>query len=150
MGTMSGCTGYRPLANFVYRHQDELLITLRLSHKRLPSLSTIRRIMVRLDFESLRAVFNQWAKEHCPSASGDQSPMDGKALRASLSDYDQPYQDFVSFVSAFNVDRGWVVAIAAMRSREQSEITTVQTLVEQLQLKEVCVSCDALHGQKNS
>ncbi|MBC7971585.1 MAG: transposase family protein, partial [Verrucomicrobia bacterium] len=47
MGTMSGCTGY-PLADFVARHQAALLPLLQLPQQRLPSLSTLRRIMVRV------------------------------------------------------------------------------------------------------
>jgi len=37
MGTMSGCTGYRPLADFVSRHQTELLTELALPRQRLPN-----------------------------------------------------------------------------------------------------------------
>jgi hypothetical protein len=54
MGTMSGCTGYRSLSAFVCCHQAELLTLLQLPHKRLPSFSTLQRVMVRIDFRSLR------------------------------------------------------------------------------------------------
>ncbi|MDZ4873657.1 MAG: hypothetical protein CLLPBCKN_003053 [Chroococcidiopsis cubana SAG 39.79] len=37
MGTMSGCNGYRPLADFVSRHQSLLLELLKLPNQRLPS-----------------------------------------------------------------------------------------------------------------
>lgn len=50
MGTMSGCQGYRALEDFVERHQRVLIELLELPYKRLPSFSTLRRIMVRLDF----------------------------------------------------------------------------------------------------
>lgn len=49
MGTMSGCLGYRALADFVERHQAALLEVMGLSHKRLPAYSTIRRVMVEID-----------------------------------------------------------------------------------------------------
>jgi DDE_Tnp_1-associated len=46
MGTMSGCTGYRGLENFVKRHQKELLELMGLPQSRLPCYSTLRKAMV--------------------------------------------------------------------------------------------------------
>jgi hypothetical protein len=42
MGTMSGCFGYRALADFVASHQAALLERIELPHKRLLSDSKIR------------------------------------------------------------------------------------------------------------
>jgi DDE_Tnp_1-associated len=150
MGTMSGCTGYRPLADFVSRHQAELLSVLELPQHRLPSLSTLRRIMVRVDFESFTRAFNAWAQEHFAPASQEHLATDGKSIKASVSDYDQPYQDFVSVVSAFSVTQGVVVGLETMRNHQTSEIKTVEVLLETLKLKGVCFSLDALHTQKNT
>lgn len=150
MGTMSGCTGYRPLADFVSRHQSELLTVLDLPRQRLPSLSTLRRIMVRVDFVSFTQAFNAGAQEHFAPAPHEQLATDGKSIKASVSDYDQSYQDFVSVVSAFSVVQGVVVGLETMRNRQTSEIKTVEVLLETLQLKGVCFSLDALHTQKNS
>lgn len=148
MGTMSGFTGYRGLADFVNRHQSALLKVMGLPHKRLPSLSTLRRIMVRIDFESFTAAFNNWANEHLPLEKQAPVAIDGKGIKSSLSDYEQPYQDFVSTVSAFSVGQGVVVGLASMRNKDCSEIETALYLIEQLQLKGVCFSLDALHTQK--
>ncbi|CAA9381064.1 hypothetical protein AVDCRST_MAG94-4883 [uncultured Leptolyngbya sp.] len=150
MGTMSGCTGYRPLADFVARHQVELLPLLQLPQQRLPSLSTLRRIMVRVDFELFTDAFNAWAKERFAPAPGEQLATDGKSIKASVRDYDQSYQDFVSVVSAFSVQQGVVVGLEIMRNQQTSEIQTVEVLLAKLQLKGVCLSLDALHTQKNS
>ena len=148
MGTMSGCTGYRSLAAFVSRHQAELLRLLELPQQRLPSLSTLRRIMVRVNFESFTQAFNAWAQAQFPPAPAEQLATDGKAIKASLSDYDQPYQDFVSVVSAFSVAQGVVVSLETMHNQQTSEIQTVEVLLDKLQLKGVCFSLDALHTQK--
>ncbi|MGF1515072.1 MAG: transposase family protein [Elainellaceae cyanobacterium] len=92
MGTMSGCCGYRPLAGFVSRHQPVLLELLGLPHTRLPSLSTLRRIMVRLDFNALSAAFNAWAMESLGKDLKGQLAPDSKSIKASLSDYDKSYR----------------------------------------------------------
>lgn len=148
MGTMSGCCGYRALEDFVARHQKVLIEVLNLPYKRLPCFSTLRRIMVRLDFEALTVAFNAWSCETFPVLEGEQIATDGKGIKASVTDYDSVHQDFVNVVSAFSVTQGVVVALKAMRNRQTSEIVTVQTLLDTLQLNGGCFSLDALHTQK--
>ena len=148
MGTMSNCNGYRPLADFVLRHQSVLLELLKLPNQRLPSLSTIRRVMVRVDFESLTQAFNAWAQETFAPMPLEQIAIHGKSIKASLSDYDSSYQNFVSVVSGFSVAQGVVVGLESMRNHQTSEIKTVELLLEKLQSKGVCFSLDALHTQK--
>ncbi|MBD1845822.1 transposase family protein [Cyanobacteria bacterium FACHB-63] len=53
MGTMSGAVGYRALGEFVERHQAVLLELMELPHQRLLSYSTIRQVIIRIDFVSL-------------------------------------------------------------------------------------------------
>jgi len=88
MGTMSGCTGYRPLADFVARHQTALLSVLALPRQRLPSLSTLRRLLVRVDFASFTPAFKAWAQEHFVPAPGEPLATDGKSIKASVRDDD--------------------------------------------------------------
>lgn len=148
MGTMSGCQGYRALEDFVNRHQPVLLEVLELPYKRLPSFSTLRNIMVRVDFAALTLAFNAWARATVPTALGEQMATDGKGIKASVIDYDSRYQDFINVVSAFSVAQGVVIALAPLRNGQTSEIATVQTLLEHLHLQGVCFSMDALHTQK--
>lgn len=148
MGTMSGALGYRALGEFVVRHQAALLELMQLPHKRLPSFSTIRRVMERIDFTQLTHAFNGWAATAFSPQEHEQLPIDGKAIKASVKEYDQSYQDFVSVVSLFSVQQGVVVGLEAMYNKQQSEIVTVQQLLESLQLQGVYFSLDALHTQK--
>lgn len=148
MGTMSDCLGYRALEDFVARHQKVLLELMSLPHQRLPSYSTIRRVMVRIDFQALTEAFNAWATEAFAVTYDSQIALDGKSIKASVKDYDNSYQDFVSVVSAFSVQQGVVVGLQTMKNRGTSEIVTVQSLLRVLQLKGVCFSMDALHTQK--
>lgn len=151
MGTMSKHYGYRSLSRFVSRHQAALLEIMELPHQRLPCRSTLRNVMIHLDYNALMVTFNGWAASAgalSPSETLQQLATDGKAIKASLSDYSQSYQDFVSIVSMFNVATGQVVALAPMRNKQTSEVLVVQQLLGQLQLTGVCISLDALHAQK--
>jgi hypothetical protein len=91
MVTMSGYTGYRPLAEFITRHQAELTALLQLPYKRLPSFSTIRRIMIRVDFVSLTTAFNAWVQEEFGELVHHQIATDGKGIKVSVRDYDQSF-----------------------------------------------------------
>ena len=93
------------------RHQSALLELLELPFDRLPSLTTLRRIMIRISFVSLTTAFNAWAAESFKVAEGEQLATDRKSIKASVRDYDKSSQDFVSVVSAFSVSQGVVVAI---------------------------------------
>jgi DDE_Tnp_1-associated len=148
MGTMSGCSGYRALEDFVKRHQTELLEVMGLPQSRLPCYSTLRKAMIRVNFESFTQAFNHWASETFTVSAQEQIPVDGKSIKATVKDYDQSYQDFISTVSAFSTTQGVVVGLQSMHNRGGSEIVTVQTLLETLKLKGVCFSMDALHTQK--
>lgn len=106
--------------------------------------------MVRVDFVSFTEAFNAWAQAVFTPAPGEQLVTDGKGIKASVSDYDQSYQDFISVVSACRVAQGVVVGLETMRNQQTSEIKTVEVLLETLQLKGVCFSLDALHTPKNS
>ena len=151
MATMSGRYGYRPLARFVHRHQQAVLEYLELPYDRLPSLTTLRRVMIHLDFEALTEAFNHWALSQETELEWKEPrhlATDGKAIKASVKDYDKSYQDFAVTVSMYCVKTGQVKALANLRHQETSEITVVQRLLEQLKLKGVCISLDALHAQK--
>lgn len=91
--------------------------------------------MVRVAFMSFTDAFNAWAQETVALAPAEHVAMDGKSIKASVSDYDQPDQAFVSVVSAFSVAQGVVVGLETLRNQQTSEIKTVEVLLERLQLK---------------
>jgi hypothetical protein len=149
MGTMSGCTGYRALAEFVERHQAQLLAVMELDYKRLPSYSTIRQVLVRINFEALTDAFNTWAQAVITIQPDEHVAIDGKSIKASVEEYDSRYQDFVNVVSAFCTRTGVVAGLVPMHTQQGSEIETVTRLLEALNLSGACFSLDALHTQKN-
>lgn len=90
--------------------------------------------MVHIDFEAFTSASNAWSIATVNVDLMAQLATDGKSIKASLKDYDQSYQDFVSVVSAFSVQQGEVVALQAYRNGSGSEIEVVQNFLESLQL----------------
>ena len=59
MGTISGCKGYQALEDFGVRHYEAVNEKLGLTVTRLPSDTTFRRILHKLDFQALADQFEQ-------------------------------------------------------------------------------------------
>ena len=89
MGTMSGCLGYRALEDFARRHHESLVVSLQLPPTRFPSDSTFRRVMMGIDFTDLAKVFNNWANDWMPTQTQDGLGVDGKSIKATVSNYDK-------------------------------------------------------------
>ncbi len=84
LGMMSQCQGYQSLEVFAQRHKDALLQALGLPLKRLPSDSTFRLVLQRLDYTRLLEVFNQWAKQYVEIDPGLALSIDGKSITGTL------------------------------------------------------------------
>ena len=149
MGTMSGYLGYRALGDFVERHRQELIETFDIPKQRVPSYSTIRRVLQGIDFDQFSAVFNAWAAQYVPVHALEWVAIDGKSIGGTVKNAYDAQQNFQSIVSVFSVQRGVVLGLDQLENKKSSEIVTVQTLLQALDLKGVVFSLDALHCQKN-
>lgn len=148
LGMVSQCQGYLPLEAFAQRHKESLVQALGLSLKRLPSDSTFRLILQRLDYGRLVEVFNQWAQQHVDVESGTSLSADGKVIAGTLVDHKGDQQNFISLVSLYAQQQGVVLRVRAFENRHQSEIDVVQQLLGALHLEGMIVTLDALHAQK--
>lgn len=147
MGIMSGHHGYQGLGRFVERHRRSLIQQLGLKHGKAPSYSTLRRVMMNVDYEKLNNAFNSWAREQ-GIATGAAIAGDGKSLRNTVKNCDNSQQSFISMVSLISQQQGVVVGTAIMDNKKESEIGVIQQLISQLKLKNHVFTLDALHCQK--
>lgn len=150
LGTMSGYRGYRGLARFMLRHHGDLSQRLGLKRAALPSYSTIRRLLLEIDFNAMADAFNTWAQGAGLMQAGDNTAVDGKSLRNTVSDAHDAEQTFINVVSVFQLEQGLVVGQAVFENGDKSEIQVVYELLERLQLSGVTISLDALHAQKKT
>jgi hypothetical protein len=148
MGTMNGARGYRACGDFVKRHKQELIQTFGVARHGVPSYSTIRRVMMGVDFDKLVERFNIWAKTYVELEKEEWCGMDGKSIRGTVENYDGGSQNFVSIVSVFAGKRGLIVGMNKFENKKESEIRIVQELVTALDLTGVILTFDSLHCQK--
>jgi hypothetical protein len=150
LGVMSGYSSLRGLEDFMKRHQQEVVELFGLSKAKLPSYSTLRDMAMHVDVLKVAEIFLAWAKQALPIEAGDVVSLDGKALASTLKDCYGAQQDFVSVVSACVQQHDWVIGQFSFHNGKGSEITSVRQLLQQLDVKGVWVTLDALHTQKNS
>ena len=149
MGTISGCRSYYALEDFGVRHYVAVSEKLGLTVTRLPSDTTFRRILQKLDFQTLAQQFEQWADSTCDIEPGEWVAVDGKSIRGTVMEPGTAYQNFVNMVSVYSSQLGIVLAAQQFESKHNSELKVVQTMLEALQLEGVVFTLDALHCQKN-
>lgn len=123
LGTLCGYRGYRPLADFSQHHWQRLCELLELlANTRIPSYSTFRRVLQRVEFEPILGLFNRWSQMFIKLREQTWVAADGKSIKSTLSDYSESYQSFVTTVSAFTHQSGVVLHLQVMDNKQTSEI----------------------------
>jgi DDE_Tnp_1-associated len=150
LSTLSGGTSWRDHADFIQRHREELLARLRPSKARLPSYSTLRRVLIGLDFDALSAAFLRWARPQICAQAGEWWAIDGKSLRGTATHAHDPQQNFTALVSLYAHQRGLVLHSQAYTNKHDSEVHIVEALLAEAPLSGAGVSADALHCKKSS
>jgi len=150
-GLMTGNLGYRSLGDFAQAHQSTILSYFRIRRGQMPSYSTIRRVMMGVDWSNLIEVFNEWAYQLTLNNEGEEwLALDGKSLKATVQYYSQAQQNFVSLVSVFGSTNGLVLGLGRLENKKKSEIVCVQGIVRDLPFKNKVFTMDALHCQKST
>lgn len=149
LGVMSGYSSLRGLEDFMKRHQQEVAELFDLAKAKLPSYSTLRDMTLHVDALKVAEIFMRWANQALPTEPGEVISLDGKALASTLKDCYGEQQDFVTVVSACVQRWDGVIGQVSFHNGESSEIVSVRQLLQQLDVKGVWVTLDALHAQKN-
>lgn len=137
---------YYALEDFGVRHYQALSEKLGLTVTRLPSDTTFRRILQRLDFQLLGQQFHQWASSSFDPQPDEWVPIDGKSIKGTVTKPGTAYQNFVSLVSVYSTQQGVVLATQQFETKTTSELTVVQTLLKALHARwgGVYLGCAAL------
>jgi len=149
MSVISGMSSYRAMGSFVRANKDELVARLGVEKSRLPSYSTMRRVLMHLPTEQLAHVLGHWNRADLTSGEFyNWVHIDGKAIKGTVDNYGDKNQDFVNLVSLFFQPAKLVVDSASFHNKKKSEIKVVEDLVKATDLKGVIFTADAMHAQK--
>jgi DDE family transposase len=149
LGTLSGCLSWRDHGDFVQRHRAAIREHLKLPKDRVPSFSTLRRVLVRIDFDKLSTAFLAWARQHVEIQEGEWLSGDGKSLCGTVCNVGDAQQNFTALVTFYLQKRGLALQCQAYQNAEQSEVHVVQAMLAEAQLEGATLTLDALHCKKN-
>jgi len=145
MASMSGYHGYRATEDFIKANRKELIEVFQPKKDRLPSFQTIRRALMAIDFEEFSLKFYEWASTRIKIDKNEWFSMDGKAMRGTIKG--DKYHEFTNIVSLFSSEHRTVLYIGKVEDKS-NEIPMVQKMIEELGLKGINITIDALHCQK--
>ena len=150
LSVSAGCRGFIAISDWLKSYQEELLALFKPAKNRLPSYSTIRRILLNLDYEAYSQCLAQFF-EIAP-LSGETVALDGKVLRGSYS-RDTPASTTeshraIQLVTVYVVERGLILPIQPV-DKKSNEITALPPVLKMLAQSGVVFAFDALNTQKN-
>ncbi len=147
----AGNRGFLAIGDWLKAYHDELVALFQPPKNRLPSYSTIRRALLRVDYREYSACLSRFFS--IQPLPGETIATDGKVLRGSYEAIsDDPRvasHPAIMLVSAYIVERGLIQEAYEVNSKT-NEITALPAFIEQLALKGVVFAFDAISTQKNS
>jgi hypothetical protein len=148
LAILAGAASYRGILIFIGVHRERLNATFGTRLRRAPAVNTLRDLLHALDPAEIEAAFRRHA-EHLgdvTTAPGQRFiALDGKTLRGSFDHLDD--QAAAQVLSAFASEGALI--LAHQEIAQGDEVAAAQALIEQLGLRGVLFTADALHCQKN-
>lgn len=149
MSILSGYNGIKPFGQFVRNNYEELVEHFKPVKGRLPSYSTMRRILLNTDFVALQESFNTWAAEYCDLILNGEYSIDGKSIASTVTNSHNSLQNFVSIVTIFSQNTKNVIKQSSHENKKENELSVVLQMLSQYNLEGKIFTLDALHSQKN-
>ena len=144
LSTMSGYMGYRAMGDFAKRYKKELVDYLEIEKNRVPSFSTIRRVLNQIDYQEFMMVFEKWMGNYVKKEGLHWVSVDGKAINGTKqTEEDKKLAHLVSFFSSDSKE----VLMARKTATKSNEIPLVQEMLTSLPLKDLIITLDAMHCQ---
>lgn len=151
LGIMQGYSSYRAFGDFAKYNGKQLVQSFHILPQRVPSYSTIRRVMMNLDWQAFAKIFNDWSDQFCHSNRDlIWVSIDGKSLKSTVKNYEKNCQNFVAVVSLYAPENGLVLRLDRRENKKASEIHQVLTLIEDCPFQNQVFTLDALHCQKKT
>lgn len=146
----AGNRGFLAIGDWLNSYRQDLLDLFHPPKQRLPSYSTIRRVLLNVDYQAYSAALARFfGVEPLP---GETLAVDGKVLRGSYQletdNPDSPPHPAIQLVSAYLVERGLILEPYQVDSKT-NEIKALPEFIKHLAVNGVVFAFDAISTQKN-
>jgi predicted transposase YbfD/YdcC len=149
LGTMMGYMGYRAWARFGQTEGPFIAQALKIKCTQWPSDSTIKRALIRINFDNLINIFHKWMRElNIDKRLSEGVCIDGKNINSTLVNQQSSEPNCVNIVSCFSQVTGLVLQLSKFESKSGSEIHQVLEMLRDSTDSNQLFTRDALHCQK--
>lgn len=150
LAVTGGCRGFIAISDWLKSYHNDLLALFEPPKERLPSYSTIRRVLLDLDYEAYSACLANFFE--IDPVCGETIAIDGKVLRGSYN-VETPASTTeshraIQLVTVYIVERGLILPIQPV-DKKSNEITALPPVLKALAHRGVVFAFDALNTQKN-
>jgi hypothetical protein len=149
LAIVTGANSYRGIRTFIKVHRPRLNKAFGLQWKKPPAHTSIRTILSGLDAGHVEKTFRRHAAElnvvRSSTGVARVLALDGKVLKGSFDSFHDRKARQV--LSAFATDTALVLAHMEI-DEKTNEIPAGQKLLEELDIADYIVTCDAMHCQK--
>jgi hypothetical protein len=150
LAVTAGNRGFLAIGDWLNSYHRDLIELFDPPKQRLPSYSTIRRVLLKVDYQAYSAALARFfGVDPLP---GETLAVDGKVLRGSYQletdNPDSPPHPAIPLVSAYLVERGLILEPYPVDSKT-NEIKALPEFIKPLALKGVVFALDAISTQKN-
>jgi predicted transposase YbfD/YdcC len=151
LAVVAGNRGFLAIGDWLNSYHQELIALFGPPKDRLPSYSTIRRVLIAQDYKQYAACLAEFFG--IAPLAGETLALDGKVLRGSYQlerdNPDSAPHPAIMLVSAYIVERGLLLPPHQVDSKT-NEIKALPELIKQLALKGVVFAFDAINTQKKT
>lgn len=146
LGLMTGKVNYKQIERFTQDEKDKLIKWLGVSQEKLPSYSTIRRVMLGIKTLEIKSQFEDFVEQHYWQKSGsDWIAIDGKTLKGTLSNYERDCQNVLIVISGYSPETKLIVKCEGTESQRSSESAQVRRMIRESNWVNKVFTLDALH-----
>jgi DDE_Tnp_1-associated len=146
----AGCRGFLAISDWLTSYQSELLELFKPAKLRLPSYSTIRRVLLNIDYKAYSNCLANFFQVE--PVTGETIAVDGKVLRGSYNletcASTAESHPAIQLVTVYVVERGLILPIQPVDCKT-NEIKALPPIITALAQKGVVFAFDALNTQKN-
>jgi hypothetical protein len=150
LAVTAGNRGFLAIGDWLNSYRQDLLELFQPPKQRLPSYSTIRRVLLNVDYPAYSAALARFFE--VDPLPGETLAVDGKVLRGSYQletdNPDSPPHPAIQLVSAYLVERGLILEPYQV-DRKTNEIKALPEFIKHLAVKGVVFAFDAMSTQKN-
>jgi predicted transposase YbfD/YdcC len=151
LAIVAGNRGFLAIGDWLRAYKDELISLFALEKKRLPSYSTIRRVLLQTNYQEYSERLARFF--HLQPLPGEMLAVDGKVLRGSYQlETDNPQSEAhpaIRLVTAYIVERKLILEPYPVNSKS-NEITALPPMIQQIAVKGIIFAFDAINTQKKT